>query len=337
MSYYIKPRVMLIFGGRGHESEVSTRGAKHILPLIDREKYQVLPIFIDKSGAWLTERGDEVYPARLGGASGLFLGGKIIPIDCAFPLLHGDFGEDGVVQGALQNAGIAYVGCNAMTSGMARDKATVKSVAERLCIPTVRWISVYRSDGICRVVRMAESEIGYPMFIKPACLGSSVGASGAECREDLTSALERAFTLSDKLIIESRLGQKRELECAYFSALGREIITEPGEILIDSGFYDYDEKYSDKSCVSVKGRAELDEAVAGAIKSYSRALVRALGVRNLSRIDFFFSGERLYFNEINTMPGMTEGSLYPMMLGESGISPCEMVNSLIADGIERGA
>ena len=337
MSNYPRRRVMLIFGGRGHEYQVSTRGAKHILPLIDREKYQVFPIFIEKNGAWLTERGDEVFPARLGGASGLFLGGKIIPIDCAFPLLHGDYGEDGVVQGALQNAGISYVGCDAMASGMARDKATVKAVAERLCIPVVDWLSVYSEDGIPHAVRRSESQLGYPMFIKPACLGSSVGAFGAENRNELTEALEKAFCLSKKLIIEKRLDRKRELECAFFSALGREIITEPGEILIDSGFYGYDEKYSEQSSVRVVGKAELDEAVTRAVRNYSRALVRALGVRNLSRIDFFLSDGRLYFNEINTMPGMTETSLYPIMLGEAGISPSEMVNSLISDRIGRGA
>ena len=336
MSDYPRGRVMLIFGGRGQEYEVSIRGAKHILPLIDREKYQVFPIFIDKNGTWLTESGKEVFPARLGSASGLFCGGKIIETDCAFPLLHGDFGEDGVVQGALQNAGISYVGCDAMTSGMARDKATVKAVAERLSIPTVDWLAVYSDEDILLATERAENRLGYPMFVKPSSLGSSIGASGADTREELISALERGFSLSKKLIIERRLTEKRELECAYFSALGHTVITPPGEIVTSCGFYDYEEKYSRKSEARVVPRAEVAEWVAEAIKKHSEALVRALGVRNISRIDFFLSNGRLYFNEINTMPGMTETSLYPLMLNEAGIGSDRMVDMLIYDAITRG-
>lgn len=315
-------RVALIWGGRGFENEVSTRGKNHILPILS-EKYDVLSTFIDKNGDWFTDYG-RVIPAE----GGLYCPerGELFAIDCAIPLLHGDWGEDGVVQGALENAKIPYIGCDSPASALCRDKAIVKTVANSIGVPTLPHLLLLREEGVDFALRRAEESLCYPMFIKPCRLGSSVGASSAYDRDELINALKVAFDLCSRVIIEPCLTDKRELECGYYSAMRREIFSYPGEILL-SGTYGYREKYVSPAGLSV--RAEISTETADAIRDYSRRLVRALGVRDLSRIDYFLSGERIYFNEINTMPGFTDGSLYPRMMEASGVPESELFEGLI--------
>lgn len=321
--------VALLWGGRGHESEVSRRGKEHILPVLS-EKYDILSTFIDKNGDWNTEFG-RVFAT----SGGLYCieKQKFYAIDCAIPLLHGDFGEDGVVQGALENARIPYIGCDTSASAVCRDKSFVKTQAEWLGIPTLPHLLVFADEGADFALRRAEGEIGYPAFVKPARLGSSVGASAAYNRCELTRALSSAFSLCERVIIEPCLTEKRELECGYFSADGRELYTYPGEILL-GGTYGYREKYlSGDTRLSI--RADLHTEIADSIRDYSRSLVRALGVRDISRIDFFLSGERVYLNEINTLPGFTEGSLYAKMIEAAGVPLTELFGRLIRKAIDR--
>ena len=323
--------VGLIYGGAGRESEVSLKGREHILPKIDKEKYDVTEIFIDKGGRWIID-GRVALPCQGGFCcpdSGAHYG-----LDCAFPLLHGDKGEDGSVQGALECAGIAYVGCSSFSGAVCRDKAIVKTVAQSLGMPTLPYLLILRAEGIDYAVRRAEETLCYPMFVKPTSLGSSFGVSAAEQRRELISAITVAFTMAERVIIEPCLTHKRELECGYLSGVGKELFSCPGEILCQ-GTYGYDEKYtSGKTGLAI--RADLNEGISEAVREYSRRLVRALGVRDLARIDFFLSGERLYFNEINTMPGFTEGSLYPKMIEACGISEGRLINGLIENAIARG-
>ena len=323
-----KRKVALLWGGRGRESEVSARGKEHILPLIDRDRYDVLPIFIHKDGRWLTPDGEEVLAYR----GGLYspCGRLIFSPDCVLPLLHGDFGEDGRVQGALDCADIPYVGCGVSAGAICRDKAVVKMLAASLGIPTLPFVLALRPEGIDFAVRSAEAGLRYPMIVKPTSLGSSVGVSVAECRDDLASAISTVFALSDRVIIEPYLRHKRELECGYFSTKGKEIFTNPGEILL-SGLYGYDEKYLSPD-TSLALRADITADICQRVREYSRRLVRAVGVGQLSRVDFLLSGEGLYFNEINTMPGFTDGSLYAMMLEGSGITESQLLSMLI-DGV----
>lgn len=326
-----RTRVALIYGGKGHECEVSLRGKEHILPLIDKEKYEVIPLFIDKSGVWRI--GDE--PALPYG--GGFLcpeSGRKIKVDCAFPLLHGDFGEDGRVQGALECAAIPYVGCSVWSAAVCRDKALVKTVATELGIPTLPSITLLRSEGVDYAVRQTEARLSYPLFVKPTCLGSSVGVGMAENTDALRSALTDAFALSERVMAEPYLEGKRELECGYFSTKGKELFTNPGEILHE-GTYGYEDKYL-RGKAGLAIRAQVDEWVKEAVREYSRRLVRMLSVRDLSRIDFFLSGDRLYFNEINTMPGFTEGSLYAKMVTAHGMSEGRLIESLIDNATGRG-
>lgn len=326
-----KPTVAVIFGGRGKERSVSLKGKDYLISLIDRDKYDLKPICIEEDGRWNLD-GEEIL---------LCEGGFYQPerrenirINCAFPLLHGDFGEDGVVQGALECHNIPYVGCDTSAGAVCRDKSFVKIIAKSLEIPTLPFVSLFRGEGLDYAVRRAEEKLNYPMFIKPARLGSSIGASAARSQRELVSALRLAFSLSERAVAEPYLSDKRELECGYLQVKGKEIFTNPGEIKI-KGVYGYDEKYlSGDTELSI--RANIGYEICEDVREYSRRLVRALGVRDLSRVDFFLSGDDLYLNEINTMPGFTEGSLYPKLIEAAGITPNRMVDMLIEGAMTRG-
>ena len=227
-----RPTVALIFGGRGYEREVSMRGADNLYRLIPKERYDVTAVFIDPSGSFLAPECDalpsqiargeapvrEVYPIQRGGCGGLGFDGGFLPIDAAFPLLHGNFGEDGTVQGALECAGIGYVGCDTVASGAARDKMTVKAIASVLGIPTLPGVLCQRGE-VSEATARAEALLGYPMFVKPTRLGSSIGAGVANDGRELRSALEHALSLDGRAVIEKRIEIEKELECAYFAAV----------------------------------------------------------------------------------------------------------------------
>ena len=391
MSSDKKPRVALIFGGRGYEREVSVRGAENLFSLIPNEKYEKILIFIDREGRFLMPRRQsagqekaaakdgrqtpsltdgeagskeisparlasgeadalEVYPACVLGRGGFLTEGEFLPIDAAFPLLHGNFGEDGIVQGALECAKIAYVGCDTLGSAMARDKALVGAVAERLSIPTPRFLLCKKED-ISEAVSESEKLFGYPVFIKPTALGSSFGAGVAKSREELILMLGKALSLSQRAMIQEYIDIEKELECAYFVKKGKELFTNLGEIRAD-GFYDYEKKYGrgesrdskseirkeeNEGTAKVRDFSDVGEEIEGAAREYARRLVRMLSLRDLSRIDFFLSKDgRLYFNEINTMPGFTDSSLYMRLIARCGVSPSQLVCSLIDGAIARG-
>ena len=341
------PSIALIFGGRGFEHDVSVRGAEYVFPLIDTSLYRKIPIYIKKNGTWVTPTlrdlpccpraladeavpTEECFPAFRNSVCGLQAESAFLPIVSAFPLLHGDFGEDGVVQGALENARIPYVGCNTLTSAVTRDKCYVKLIAKHLGIPTARW--VYVTEACAESVENAERTLGYPMFVKPARLGSSVGAGIAKCRVELTKALDRALALgSGRALVEEFVDIDKELECGYYSSKSKELFTSIGEISCENGFYDYETKYFSEAA-RVSSRAPLTEAECAKIHGYASRLARYLGLCGLSRIDFFRARDGgIYFNEINTMPGFTETSLYPRLVSEAGISPKELINRLIGD------
>lgn len=329
-----KLRVALIYGGRGCEHDVSVMGAKNLLPRLDRKKLTVYPVYIDKKGIWHLggERGGRIHPC-CGSRSGAFIsdGGKIT-VDVAFPLLHGDFGEDGRVQGALDCAGIPYVGCGVRAGAVTADKILTKMVAASLGIPTARSVYLTRAD-LSSAVSICEEHIGYPMFIKPSGLGSSVGCTLVSSPDMLEGAISAAS--SDRILIEEYLDGARELECAYSntSRFG-EIFAPPGEI-VSRGVYTYREKYGSHSRAKTVARAVLPQDVAKRAEEYSRALVRATGISQIARIDYFLHDGELILNEINTMPGFTEASLYSAMMRDCGIEPNELLTALLEDAYDR--
>lgn len=331
-----KLRVALIFGGAGAEHEISLRGGEYLLRHIDKERYIPIPIVIEKGGAWRSFPDGAALTVRLteGGAR-IARSGRGFKIDVAFPLLHGDFGEDGKIAGLLESLGVAYVGCDVLSGAVAADKLLCKAVAESLGIPTVRGLAI-TSPTSCEVAReLAEREIGYPMFIKPSGLGSSVGAAKADSPEKFDAAYLGAARHGDRILIEEYLADRRELECSYFDGCDDPYLP-PSEV-IPVGVYSYDEKYSDTSRARCIVRARVTEGVRATLRDYSERLVRALGIRQLSRIDFFLSDGIIYFNEINTMPGFTETSLFPLSVEAAGISGKELITRLIDGAYKRGA
>ena len=350
-----KKTVALIFGGTGCERDISVLSAKNLYPYFDKGKFRVLPVFIDESGAWLTDadysspaldgfissakagKAAYTHPVRLGIKRGFITECGIIECHSAFPMLHGDGGEDGAVQGALRTAGIATVGCDTLSSAVCLDKGFTKAVAESMNIPVVPWIYITEGDEesfICE----AERAIGYPLFIKPSRLGSSVGAGIAKNRYELRRAFRAAREAGGERILAERfIENAREIECGFYSARGKLLFTDPGEISSSFGFYDYSSKYTAETHATVSDISKIDSSTSEKIKEYARALVLRLGCMGMSRIDFFLDGcGNIYFNEINTIPGMTEGSLYPRLLARCGISTERMLTELIEDTLYAG-
>ncbi len=355
-----KKTVALIFGGRGHEHAVSLMGGKYVLTLIDRDLYGVLPVLITQDGVWRVENAtlratyssfDElidrlenahtstaVAPIYTGSHSGFITeDGELIPVNVALPLLHGDGGEDGTVQGALECARIAYVGCDVTTSAISLDKAYAKILAERRGIPTARWMladCASPHDDPSTVADTAERELGYPMFVKAARLGSSVGVYRVETREELIRAHRAAARLgSCRVLIEEAIDVASELECAVMLTERRRIFSDLSEIRCDGGYYTYERKYSGDGA-TVSPSARVSKTTSDKVKKYTRALADALGTRHLSRFDFFLTTDgQVIFNEVNTLPGFTPTSMYARLIEGAGVSPRELISELLEDAL----
>lgn len=328
----MKINLALIYGGEGLEHEISLIGARNLSGMINRSEYNLISVFIEKTGEWFIENENRkipTFPAYINGQSGLFKEGKILPIDVAVPLLHGDLGEDGVIMGALRAAHIKFVGCGVLAGAVCSDKIVTKLVCEALGIPTAKW-TFSTEENAKTAAEEAEKLLGYPMFIKPASLGSSIGISRVTDRKEFTEAYKKAFLLSGRVLIEEAISVKRELECAYLYTDGKEYF-KTGEILADGEFYDFDKKY----LTETKTKAAFDDPEAEkAITAMADRLRRAVGARQISRFDFFLTEDgRILFNEINTFPGMTKTSLYPSLTVKMGFAEGEFINRLIAEAL----
>jgi D-alanine-D-alanine ligase len=326
-----KRTVALIYGGRGCESGISVLGAERILPLIDRKKYKPVAVFIDGDGRWLFG-GGQVAPSYTDGVGGFLVNGEMLKVDCAIPLLHGDFGEDGVVQGALENARIPFVGSDCRAGAITNDKSVLKAVASSLEIPTLPHILLTDESELSKC-----TSLSFPLFVKPCRLGSSYGAMRASDGEQLRVAVRNALSLCSRVMVEPCLDEKRELECGYFNADGREMLTDVGEIVCQSGFYSYDKKYLGCTDTRIRSKADIDPDTLSLIREYSSRLIHAVGVRDLCRVDFFLCGNKLYLNEINSVPGFTEGSMFPMLAEQSGYPLATLLDRLIEGAVRRGA
>ena len=351
-----KLSVCILFGGMSPEHEVSLRSAESVLNNIDHEKYNVFPVGITKegdwvlyggkdysllpTGAWLTHpdnRRAAISPVRGQGLLS-FEGDCVVRelIDVVFPVLHGENGEDGAVQGLLQLAGIPYVGPHISASAVSMDKTLTKLVVDHAGITQAAWQLVRRGEldnHMESVLDKLENRFSYPMFVKPAGTGSSVGVSKAADREELAKALVDAAKFDKKVLVEEFIAG-REIEVAV---MGNDspVASTCGEI--DSGveFYDYDAKYvTDTSTAYIPARipGDVQELVReAAVKVYS-----AIGCQGLSRVDFFVTYEdhRVVFNEINTLPGFTSISMYPKLFADSGIPYGELIDELLKLALE---
>ena len=342
----MKKNIALIYGGEGRERGISMLSARQIYALIDKEKYDVIPVYISVNGNWYfpgadpcgnlpTAGASPTYPVRLHGISGFLSGSGILPVSVALPILHGDFGEDGIIQGALETAHIKYVGCKTAVSSVCADKAYVKAIAESLSIKTAKYV-IERSSGheaMKRAEELAEERFGYPMFIKPIGLGSSIGASSVRTKDEFDKAFISAARHGAGVLIEELIDVACEVECAALYYGERGVFSAGGIIRTDGKAYGFGEKYMSLGKITVthtkenyEGRAEIEDA--------AKRLAEAIGITGLSRIDFFVTREgEIYFNEINTMPGMTKNSLYPVLTEDMGYSAGEFINLLIDGAI----
>ena len=354
----MKKNILVLFGGRSTEHEVSVRSAFTVASQIDGDEWNVFAVGITKEGEWLLAEDLSALPegrwyeskvhaflspdavSRL-----LYIRGEgrdeEVRIDCVFPVLHGRFGEDGTVQGLFELAGIPYVGCGVLASAVSMDKFYTKIVADtvtkELGIRQARWVGIRSRDfaDMDRVVRRVEEAFPYPVFIKPSNAGSSCGVSKAHCREELVSGLRKAAEVDSKILVEEFI-RGRELECAVLSC-GDEIrVSGVGEILSAAEFYDYDAKYNNPDSLTVVD-PDIPDNVKETIRRAAEGIFRAVDGCGLSRVDFFWSetGE-VIFNEINTLPGFTSISMYPMLFEARGIGKKELVQKLIESAYQRG-
>ena len=352
----MKLNVCVLFGGISPEHEVSLRSAESVLNNMDPEKYNIFPVGITKEGAWLLYGGTDYSllptgqwledplnrPAAISPVRGQgllsFEGEAVVreQIDVVFPVLHGENGEDGAIQGLLQLAGIPYVGPHISASAVAMDKTLTKLVAENAGITQAKWLLVRNSELQHRmddILTAVEEKFSYPVFVKPAGTGSSVGVSKAASREELKDALLSAGVYDEKILVEEFI-DGHEVEVAV---MGNDspVASEVGEIDSGAEFYDYDAKYvTDTSVAYIPARipAEIAEELREqAVKVYS-----AIGCRGMSRVDFFvtYADNRVVFNEINTIPGFTSISMYPKLFVASGIPYNELIDKLLQLAME---
>ncbi len=364
----MKTRIGVIFGGRSGEHEVSVRSAISVIQNIDSEKYSVVPIAIDKYGHWLNpadsaamlpENMAEELLDGIDGANGSFgllpdrnfngltsvLSGETpsIGLDVIFPVLHGTFGEDGTIQGLLEMADIPFVGCGVLGSACGMDKTVMKALFREAGLPICKYVWFLRSEWEAendRFVGEVERTLGYPVFVKPANLGSSVGVSRAESSLELRDAVHLASQYDRKIIVEEALDM-REIECGVLGN-DRAEASETGEYIIRDrakAFLDYMEKYAGTGNNEFIVPAPISEELAAKIKDMSVNAFKAIDGSGLARVDFFLRKDNgmLIVNEINTMPGLTDASGYPKMWEGSGKSFAEVIDTLIVLAIERHA
>ena len=327
----MKKTIALLYGGASKEHDVSVMGHKYILNLLANTEYNAVPVYINRDGEWLLN-GEDVFPRfRSRGGELVTDYGACIKVDAAIPLLHGDGGESGEIQGMLSAAKIPFIGAEASTGALCLDKHYTKCIAKNLGIPTVDWVCFKKNCPKDTALSICKERLGFPLFLKPRRLGSSIGAFTARNEKEFEANYPEAIEISGGLLMAEKLvTNKRELECAFYSALGKTVISPPGEILTD-GFYGYNEKYINSARTS--SRADIDSITEDDIVKYSSLLSEACELRHLGRIDYFLTEDGLFFNEINTFPGFTDKSLYPKMLYEIGITPKDAILSFIEDAL----
>jgi D-alanine-D-alanine ligase len=338
-------RIGVLFGGRSGEHEVSLASAASVLRGLDPDKYEALPIGISKEGHWLIgSTAQKSLQEVLRNGQRVVLNADptdsaLIPldrsggqrVDAIFPVLHGTFGEDGTVQGLLDLAGLPYVGSGVLGSALAMDK----DVAKRLCrdakIPVVAWMTVQRADwekDRAAVQTAIEAEFKYPLFVKPATLGSSVGMSKVHTAEELPAALDLAAEFAMKIMVE-RAVVAREIEVSVLGNLDAQASI-PGEIVPHREFYDYASKYLERG-TQLLIPAELKPAQIEKIQDLAVRAFRALELSGMARVDFFLEkpSGKIYLNEANTIPGFTSISMYPKLWEASGIPFRDLIDRLI--------
>lgn len=331
--FYIK-KVLILFGGIGTEHIVSCNSCKSILENIDKLKYDYEVVGISKENVWYKFSDDLSYLANENWTSANILEidniiNYIKKFDVVFPVMHGNYCEDGKLQGFLELFNIKYVGCKTLSSALLMDKALTKFILKGLDIPSVPSISFKNDYKIDDII----SEIGFPMIIKPSNGGSSIGISKACNKKELIKSIKLAKKYDDKILIEKFI-KARELEVAILKTREKTICSYPGEIKSANEFYDYDAKYDNKESYTIIPD-DLNKDIVSKIKEYALRLFESLDCKGLSRVDFFYDeeNEKIYLNEANTMPGFTSISMYPKLMENEGIEYKDLISILIDNSL----
>jgi D-alanine-D-alanine ligase len=344
-------RLVVLFGGQSAEHEVSCTTAAHVLRAVDPDRYDVVPVGITRDGTWV--QADDAQAALARGAAALpappdrleASGTAVEPLRTVapaaddlpvvvLPLLHGPRGEDGTVQGLLELAGVPYVGSGVLASALAMDKVKAKEILSVHGLPQVAWVAVRDAEIDRAAEALGGAGLGYPVFVKPANLGSSVGVTKVHAPSELDEALALAATYDEWIVIEEGV-DAREIEVAVLgNAEPRASV--PGEIVSSHEFYDYEDKYVDGTC-QLLVPAPLEEAVAARVRALAIDAYRALRCEGMARVDFFFEepGRGFLVNEVNTIPGFTPISMYPKLWEASGLAYPDLIDELVRLAVER--
>jgi D-alanine-D-alanine ligase len=356
-----KLRVGLVFGGRSGEHEISLLSARSIFDALDRERYEPVLLGIDHDGRWHLQEAAKALLSAPGtpltlDASGTSLAvspgsenndntlvsansgtSNVASLDVIFPVLHGTYGEDGTIQGLMEMAGLPYVGSGVLGSAAGMDKDIAKRLFQSAGIPVVDGMVVRASDprDLTEIAREVRERFGYPCFVKPCNMGSSVGVSKARDDAQLAEALRTAWLYDTKVLIE-RGHNVREIEVAVLGNDSPEASV-AGEIIPTHDFYSYEAKYLDENGAHLKIPAEIDDAQMKLVRSLAVDAFKALDLQGLARVDFFLDKNtgRFYLNEVNTMPGFTRISMYPKLWEASGTGYSKLVDRLIGLALER--
>jgi D-alanine-D-alanine ligase len=357
-----RTRVAILFGGRSAEHEISCISARSVMDALNPDRYEAVPIGVTKQGRWeLLPGGPPALPSAGGGrlpsvddVSGAEVAldqepgaralvtedGSRTPIDVVFPVMHGPFGEDGSIQGFLEMAGVPYVGAGVLGSALGMDKVVQKVLFAAAGIPVVECEPVREGEWEAEpeVVEARAASLGYPLFAKPAALGSSVGVTKVHHEGELGAALEEAFRFGRKALLERAVEGAREIECAV---LGNDdpVASVAGEIVpIRHEFYSYEAKYLDEEGSRLLIPAPIPAETLGEVQRLAVGAFRAIECAGMARVDFFLTGDdRLLVNEVNTIPGFTQISMYPKLWEASGVPYPELIGRLIELAVERHA
>jgi D-alanine-D-alanine ligase len=336
-------RLVVLFGGQSAEHEVSCVTAASVLDAVDLDRYEPVPIGITTTGRWV--RADEAVATLVGGAKALLpAGSEIDPVPAVtstsgaqtvvFPLLHGPMGEDGTVQGLLELAGVPYIGTGVLGSALAMDKAKAREIFERAGIPGARWLARRDGDIEGDFERVVSDALGWPVFVKPSNMGSSVGVTKVKTPDDLADAVAHALEYDEWVVVEEAVNG-RELECAVLGNRSPRASV-IGEIVPKAEFYDYDDKYSGEGA-DLLIPADVSEEVSAEVRHLAIEAFDVVRAEGFARVDFFYeeAGRGLLLNEVNTIPGFTPYSMYPRLWAATGLPYGELIDELVRLALER--
>ena len=331
--------IAVLYGGKSTEHEVSVHSAGDVCKELQK-KYKILPIFISKTGQWFlqktcgfkTKNDVEIFPLVNGNL--IDKKGKKYKIDLFFPVLHGTFGEDGCVQGLFETLGVKYIGCKVLASALAMNKELSKEIAVKTKIPVLPWFSLRKDEKLNKqVIFKNAKKLGYPLFVKPNSLGSSIGITKVNKEKELLPAIKKAFEFENYILVEKGLDNAREVFCAVIEMdAGIFKASACGELIkSNSEFFDYETKYHNPHGCDMDIPAKISKPLQNKLQEYTKKFFIALGGTGLSRIDFLISqdGKKAYFSEINTLPGLSRTSLFPNLLKEEGLTYTKQLDILI--------